>query len=433
MAQGSSWLARAGYRQPKTPQTARALLRFDAIGAGGDGVAMFEGRKVYAARTAPGDVVLAEIRGDRASVLEWRERGPERREPECPHYDTCGGCSLQHVTLEAYVAWKRERIASALARAGVEAVVGEPILVDPATRRRAAFAIRRGAGGALLGFNASGSSEVVSIDQCKVLHPKLLGALPTLRQIAAVFVLAAFDVAVTLCENGTDLDVVARKAAEPAGEALSKLIALARQGGVVRVSLNGAPVFTLAAPIVRFDDLPVSPPPGAFLQASKEGEMALLGLVRRGVAGARRIADLFSGCGTFALPLARTAQVEAYDSDRAAVAALIAAAKEAQRNGLALNVKGTVRDLFETSLRAADLNRFDAVVFDPPRAGAKTQAAEIARSRVRLVVGVSCNPDSFARDAAILSQADFTLDEVTPVDQFVYAPHIELVGVFRRR
>ena len=184
---------------------------------------------------------------------------------------------------------------------------------------------------------------------------------------------------------------------------------------------------------MHFDGIAVTPPPGGFLQASREGEAALIGLVKQAAAGAKKIADLFSGCGTFALPLARDATLFAVDSDRASIEALARAAGDAQGAGLKINpVKSEARDLFERPLTAKELKGFDAIVFDPPRAGAAAQAAEIAASGVATVIGVSCNPATFARDARIIVGGGYALSQATPVDQFVYSPHVELVGVFRK-
>jgi 23S rRNA (uracil1939-C5)-methyltransferase len=262
------------------------------------------------------------------------------------------------------------------------------------------------------------------------LHPELLAALPRLRSLASAFGGGAFDLSATLCANGLDVNVLGRGLAEPAG---GKLADIANAARVCRLSMNGDPLITLVPPRIAFEGISAVPPPGAFLQASAEGEAALLALVRKAIGGARRIADLFCGLGAFALPLSIGARVDAFDSDLPAIHALNEAVKDAQRNGLTLRAGGETRNLFERPLSASEIGKFDAVVFDPPRAGAEAQAAELAKSKIACVIGVSCNPDSFARDAAILSLGGFELVETTPVDQFVYAPHIELVGVFRRR
>jgi 23S rRNA (uracil1939-C5)-methyltransferase len=406
------------------------VARIEDIGAKGDGVARVDGADIFTPLTAPGDVAVIDAKDGRGRLIELKERGPARAEPPCPQYGVCGGCALQHVSAAFYASWKRERVVEALKRAGLaEAAVGEIILMPTASRRRATFAFRRPA----FGFNGRRSREVVDLDHCLILHPDLEKRLPALRALAGELSGDAFDLTATQCLNGLDVNIVGR-VREPQGEGLSRLIAAAKTAGARRVAIDGAPAFVLDPPVVAFGGVAVSPPPGAFLQASKEGENRLAALVLDALVGARRVADLFSGVGSFTFPIARAASVFAVDSDKAAIAALDAAARDAQRDGAGLkDIRSDARDLLERPLLAGELNAFDAVCFDPPRAGAKAQAEEIAKSRVSRVVGVSCNPSTFARDAAILSRGGYTLIRATPVDQFVYSPHIELVGEFRRK
>ena len=394
---------------------------------------MLDGAPVFVPLTAPGDVAIVDVRGERGTLIELIEKSPHRAAPPCKHYGQCGGCALQHVTGDFYRQWKRARVVEALSRVGLgEAPVADLIETPAASRRRATFAVRRSKAGVFLGFNARQSSTVVAIEDCKILHPELLAALPSLRALATGIDASAFDLAVTVCRNGLDIDIVGT-AQEPRGAALQNLMGATGPARCLRLSLNGAALITLDPPVIDVDGIAVTPPPGGFLQASREGAAALLALVRQGVGTARKVADLFSGCGAFALPLAKTATAFAVDSDKAAIEALAAAAANAQRAGLAINpVRAEARDLFERPMRAADLNGFEAVIFDPPRAGAMAQAEELAKSKVPIVVGVSCEPATFARDAAILSRGGYRLAKVTPVDQFVYSPHIELVGVFER-
>jgi 23S rRNA (uracil1939-C5)-methyltransferase len=428
-------LARSSHprRKPETPAR-RVRARIEEIGAGGDGVARVDGGRVFVPLTAPGDLVEADIRGERGVIVDIIEQGRDRADPPCPHYGACGGCSLQHVSRDFYRAWKRQRVVDALAREGLaEAPVADLIETPAASRRRATFAVRKLRDRTLFGFNARRSSMIEDVDDCLILQPDLARRLPALRALAAKMDGGEFDLAATLCDNGLDV-AVAGKAQEPQGAALSALIAAMRAAGVVRLSLNGNVVALLAPPVVNPGGVPMTPPTGGFLQASGEGEAALADLVASGVSGAKKIVDLFSGCGTFALPLAREATVLAVDGERASIDALLKAAAAAQGAGVRINpVKAETRDLFERPMTAKELNGFDAVVFDPPRAGAKAQAGEIAASRVPVVVGVSCNPATFARDAAILKAGGYALTRTTPVDQFVYSPHVELVGLFRRK
>ena len=424
-------MARSGRREPGAGPPRALTVRIEAIGAGGDGVARDGGRRVYIPLTAPCDLVRIEATGERGRLLEILERSAVRAEPACRHFGDCGGCAFQHLSREEEARWKTTQIAAALARNGVEAERHNPIISFPAdSRRRAVFAVRRAKGGAQLGFNERRSNRVVAIAHCPVLAPALAARLDPLRALAATIPADAFDIEVTACDNGLDVNIIAPHLTKASvGDPL-----MLRAAGVLRLSLNGDLVMAPGEPVVTFDGAAVTPPPGAFLQASRDGEAALIGLVKQAAEGARKIADLFSGCGTFSLPLARIASVAAVDSDGAAIGALKRAAAAAQSAAAPINpVRAEARDLFERPLTAKELKSFDAVVFDPPRAGAAAQAAEIAKSPVPLVIGVSCNPQTFARDAGLLAAGGYRLLEVTPVDQFVYSPHVELVGVFAKR
>ncbi|OFX00230.1 MAG: hypothetical protein A3E78_06290 [Alphaproteobacteria bacterium RIFCSPHIGHO2_12_FULL_63_12] len=422
------------HRENKAPPARRATVRIDDIGAGGDGVASVDGRRVFTPLTAPGDLAEIDLSGDRGTLVALLEKGEGRIDAPCRHYGDCGGCALQHVSPDYYRAWKRRRVIEALAREGFSDVpVGDTIETPAASRRRAVFAVEKRGGDIQLGFNARRSARIARVDGCLILRDELSSRLAALRALAAKIDARAFDLAVTCCDNGLDI-AISGKIEEPRGAALSDLMAAARAANAVRLSMNGGVLALFAPPVIHLGGVPVTPPPGGFLQASREGEVALIAQVAAAARGAKKIADLFSGCGTFALPLARTATVFAVDGDRASIDALAKAAAGAQAAGLAVNPVATeVRDLFERPIMAKALNGFDAVVFDPPRAGAAEQALQIAGSGVKTVIGVSCNPATFARDAAILASGGYKLTQATPVDQFVYSPHVEIVGVFKRK
>jgi len=428
-------LARRGRPKPtKAPAPRRMTVRIDAIGSGGDGVARDGEQIIHTPLTAPGDIAVIDAEGGRGRIVELIEPSALRAEPTCRHFGDCGGCAFQHLNREAEQRWKRALVEAALARANVKTDVRAVVSAPAASRRRASFAVTRAGGVLRFGFNARRSSHIVSLASCDVLAPALEGRLADLRALAERFPATAFDLAVTLCDNGLDVNVVAKTVSVRRLSEAPGLATALHEAGVLRLSVNGQTALMLAEPIVSFDGVAVSPPPGAFLQASREGESSLIGLVRQACAGARRIADLFCGCGTFTLPLAKGASVSAFDSDGPAIVALQRAAADAQAGAHAINpTRAQTRDLFERPLSAKELKSFDAVVFDPPRAGASAQAAEIARSGVPTVIGVSCNPQTFARDASLLVAGGYRLVEVTPVDQFVYSPHVELVGVFATR
>lgn len=422
------------HSEKKSSPLRRAIVRIDEIGAGGDGVATLDGARVFVPLTAPGDVAEIEARGDRGSVLELKDKSPHRIDAPCRHYGACGGCALQHVTHEYYRGWKLKRVNDALSREGVDDVeVAEIIEIAPSSRRRAVFSFSMAQTRATLGFNARRSSEVTETPDCIVLHPALKSKLPQLRDLSVKMGAPRFDLSVTLCDNGLDIAIAGKGVSEPRGGALTSLLAAMREAGVVRLSLNGAELGIFEQPVTRFGDIAVTPPPGGFLQASREGEAALISLVRQAASGSRKIADLFSGCGTFSLPLAQDATVFAVDSDRLAIEALSRAAREAQSRGPKVNpIRSETRDLYERPMTSKELGGFDAIVFDPPRAGAAAQSAQIAGSGVKTVIGVSCNPVTFARDAAVLKAGGYALAKATLVDQFAYSPHVELVGVFER-
>jgi len=415
-------------------------LTVESVGALGDGVADLDGMPVFVPAAAPGDRVrvrLGQRRGDgvAADPVELLAPGPGRVEPLCPHFGACGGCLVQHLRADLYAEWKRGLLRDALDRRGLHDMAIAPIVTTPErSRRRAVLAARRGRRGLFLGFNEHRSNRIVDVATCHVLRPEITALLPALRDVLTPLTVEreALDVAVTLLEDGPDVVVAVAHAPDLA--AREALAAAAARLDLARLSWRtgsdpAEPLAHRRRGVVRFGGVTVRLPPGGFLQASAEGEAALVGLVRAGVGGAGRLIDLFAGAGTFSFPLAAAARVQAVDADRDAVAALTLAAREA---GLAGRVEGSVRDLYRDPLTAAELARAEAVVFDPPRSGGRVQVTEIAAAGVPTVVAVSCNPATFGRDARVLVDAGYRADPVTPVDQFLWSPHLELVGVFRR-
>lgn len=416
-----------------------AVLTIDHVGAQGDGVAQHGRRKVYAPHTAAGDVVRATIfpgnaEGDRGRVEEVITPGPGRRAPLCRHAATCGGCAVQHLDDETYGAWKLGLLRDALARAGFADAPLEPMVeARPGERRRARFALLRRGRHVFAGYNQRMSKLLTDLEECPVLPSALPALLPALRATLGEILRdgEGCDAALTLLDGGVDLLLIGP--AQLDLDARMRLADFAEAADLARLSWkpdDAAPAEPVAArrPVyVDFGGVRVAPSPGGFLQATAAGEAALRDFALSVVAGAGRVVDLFSGSGAFALPLAATAKVAAYDSDAAAVAALTAAARGAQRP-----VTATRRDLFRDSLSAVELRQFDAVVIDPPRAGAAAQVAELARAQVPVVAAISCNPASFARDARTLAAAGYQLRRVLPVDQFLWSAHLELAAEFRR-
>lgn len=435
--------------------------RIDRLGGQGEGVLDTAAGPVFAPYTAPGDEGVFVVADARARLVELNKASPDRQDPSCPHFGDCGGCATQHLRPAFTDAWKLDRLRHALARADLPTDVIQPMVKLPlAARRRARFVVRKSADGAMaFGFHRRASGSVCTLTQCDILDPALAASLPLLRRVAMAAAWPKFDLGVTLCDNGLDIDLYparidderprSRTGAQTdtgvdlaeIGPLLSEAPRDDRPGktpALIRVSIDSAPVITAVAPIVSFDGVPAMPPPGTFLQASRQGQAALIALVRDGVGDARIVADLFSGMGAFALPLAQSTAITAVDNDRPAIAALGRAVGDAQRAGRAITPVVThVRNLFQRPMTAEELASFDAVVFDPPRAGAVAQAKMLAAAQPgkgpRRLVAVSCNPGTFVRDAAILSQGSFVLKSVTPVDQFAYSSHIELVAVLERK
>jgi 23S rRNA (uracil1939-C5)-methyltransferase len=387
----------------------------------GDGVTA-DGRHVPL--TAPGDVV-----GEDGTIA----RGPHYAVPPCAHYPQCGGCQLQHIDAPSYSDFVADRVRHALVAQGIQGIAIEtPHLSPPHTRRRAALKALRKGREVRLGFNEAGSHNLVDVRDCPVLHPALTALLKPLRLLLATMMKdrGSAEVQLTLLDQG--VDVLLTKVEADGLEAAEAIGAFAAQHKLARLSLDeGYDVSARWEPeaaTMTFDGVAVAFPQGAFLQATGDGEAALLAAVRSIVAGAGEVADLFAGLGTFALPLSAHAKVYAAEGARDPVLALTQAANRAKRS-----LTTEHRDLFRRPLTPTELARFDAVVLDPPRAGAREQVGELAASNVPRIAYVSCNPQTFARDAAVLIAGGYALSAVTPVGQFRWSTHVELVGAFIRR
>ena len=367
---------------------------------------------------------------ERRTPLRVEAGSAERIAPFCRYFGACGGCAIQHWRPDSYSAWKRQIVVDTLVQAGIEAEVEPLIDAHGAGRRRITAHARRGVDGELrTGFAAANSHAVVDIDHCPILEPGLNGALAAAHALAEALKPAAkpLDIQVTATEGGLDIDVRGSGPLPPG--LVATLSQFAGQYGLARLTRHGEMVLMRAPPTIRIGTAKVTLPPGSFLQPTAAGEQALAALVSKHCKGARRIADLFCGVGPFALRLAATSRVSAFDSDPEAVMALQKAALATP--GLK-PVKAEARDLFRRPLVPLELRDFDAVVFDPPRQGAQAQAAQLAKSKVPVVVAVSCNAATFARDARALIEGGYRLGSVTPIDQFRHTPHVELVARFTK-
>jgi 23S rRNA (uracil1939-C5)-methyltransferase len=403
------------------------------LGHRGDGIADGAGGPIYVPGALPGETVEVEEwpgHPDRRQLLNVEKPSAERESPVCPHFGVCGGCALQHWQSAPYRAWKRALVIEALRQEGLDAPVGDLIDAHGGGRRRAVFPARRIDHDVTeVGFSVARAHRIIAIDRCPVLAKSLDGALAAAWLIAEALALTEkpLDIQATATDAGLDIDVRGSGALKPALMAALARVAAARN--LARLTRHGELIAQARAPSVRMGTAIVSLPPAAFLQATEQGESVLSRLVLAACEGAGRVADLFCGVGPFALRIAQRARVFAVDEDAAAVAALKRAA--ATTAGLK-PIEAQARDLFRNPLVGAELQSFDAVVFDPPRQGARAQARELAASAVPIVVAVSCNRGTFARDAAELVRGGYRLAEVTPVDQFRYSEHVEIVARLQR-
>ena len=405
-------------------------LLIERLGHHGDGIAKGPDGPIYVSQALPGEEVTGTLQGDHLTDARILTPSPDRKKPPCSHARTCGGCLLQHASDPFVENWKQGIVRGALSAQGLDAPFRPTLTSPPRSRRRATLAARKTKGGALLGFHARGSDLIIPVPNCQLLHPDIIATFPVLEAITRLGGSRTVELALTVTRSlaGPDISVTGGKPIE--SNLQLELARLAEQHGLSRLTWNGETVALRAAPMQRFGKALVAPPPAAFLQATEQGEAALLSAVKDAIGpNARRVADLFAGCGTFALPLAEQAEVHAVEGD----ATMTAALEKAWRNteGLKKIVTET-RDLFRRPLEPDEFKGIDAVVIDPPRAGAEAQFATLSRSKVPVIAAVSCNPATFARDARMLVQAGWTLDWVQVVDQFRWSSHVELAARFSR-
>ncbi len=377
-------------------------------------------------RVLPGEEV--EVAQD--GTLRIVTPSTDRVSPPCRHFKSCGGCAMQHATDAFVAAWKQDIVIKALAARGLTPDF-RPITTSPAkSRRRAKLSGRRTKKGAMVGFHARASDTLVQVPDCQLLTPALIASFPALEALTLIAASrkGEIDLTVTETDHGPDVLVATDKDLTP--QMRVALAALANQHGLSRLVWNDEPVVTIHPPAQDFGGTDVVPPPGAFLQATKHGEAALLAAVEEITTRAGRIVDLFAGCGTFTLPLAKRAEVHAVEGD----AAMTAALDRGWRAGHQLRrVTTEARDLFRRPLEPDELAGFEAAVIDPPRAGAEAQIATLAAAEIGTIAMVSCNPVTFARDAATLVDAGFVMPWVQVVDQFRWSPHVEVVAGFTRK
>ncbi len=400
-------------------------LTIARLGHHGDGIADGPDGPVFIPRTLPGEEVDGTLTAGRIDDARILTPVADRVKPPCIHAKTCGGCLMQHASDDLVAAWKAGIVQGALAGQGLHAPIRPILTSPPRSRRRATLSARRTRAGTLLGFHMRGSDTILPVPHCQLLDPALIATFPALEAIVRLGGTRASEMQLTVTRLAGGADVVVT-GGKPADSALRMDLArITETHGLSRLTWGSETVALRAQPVVTFGPARVTPPPGAFLQATEHGEAALLRAVTDAIGPARRIADLFAGCGTFALPLTQQAEVLAVEGD----AGMTAAMDKAWRTTTGLKRLTTqTRDLFRRPLEPDELGGLDAVVIDPPRAGAEAQTATIARAKVPVVAMVSCNPATFARDARLLVQAGYRIDWVQPVDQFRWSPHVELAA-----
>ncbi len=407
-----------------------ARLHIDRLGQRGEGVARGPDGLIFIPYALADETIIAEVDGSRGRLIEVLTPSPHRIEPFCRLFSVCGGCAVQTLETTRYAQWKLDNLAGALRQAGLSNELAPLADAHGEGRRRATFHARyEPSGRAAVGFMQSRAHKIVEIDSCPVLAPSMNAAARAARAIAEALANSSkpLDILVTATASGLDLDI---KGHGPLSERETRrLVAAALALDLARLSNHGRIVALQRPPLLAMGKAMVAPPPGAFLQATAAGEELLASRVCAAVAGSSHIADLFAGVGTFSLRMAEFAQVQAFDLEDAALGAL---EKAALSPGLR-PVRVAPRDLFRHPLSAQEAAQFDAIVFDPPRAGAELQARALAASRAPLVVAVSCNAQTFARDAAILCAGGYEITKIEPIDQFRHSAHVEIIGVFRRK
>jgi 23S rRNA (uracil1939-C5)-methyltransferase len=404
-------------------------LTITALGHSGDGVAETAEGRLYVPQALPGEEVEVERTGTRARLLRVVKPSPERVAPVCRHFGQCGTCAVEHMERSAYLAWKRELVATAFAQRGIDTLVEPVVPIGLGSRRRAVFSVVKTTRGVLLGFQRRGSHDIVAIEECPVLAPGIVATRGVLAEIAGHVLTPGKPARLTavLADNG--LDIAIEGAGKLARSALEGAARFAGDEALARLTIDGREVFQNRRPEIAAGGATLFPTPGGFLQAAATAEAALAGAVLAHVGNSTPIADLFAGIGTFTLRLARRAAVTAVEGDAGLLAALDAAARRA--SGLK-PITARKRDLFQNPLAPVELDRFGAVVFDPPAAGARAQAEALAASQVAKVVAVSCNPATLARDARILIDGGYRLTRALPVDQFLFSAEVEAVATFVR-
>jgi 23S rRNA (uracil1939-C5)-methyltransferase len=416
-----------------TGSTGLQIAVIEAMSAQGQGVTRIAGGKVFIPFTLPGEQVIVEVDGSGGRAAAIEIPSPGRIPPPCRHFGVCGGCSLQHWSDDPYRAWKEGLVTSALARAGLHAPV-EPLRTYPVpSRRRASFTARSTKGGIQLGYLSARTHVLADLEECPILLPRIASALPPLKAVLTASIPARSEakIYIAAAANGLDCSVDGPPLSARAQATFAEMLAAE---GFIRVIWNGEALLLAAAPFVFCGGVRIELPANAFLQAIEACEVEMANWVLDALSGTKAIkkspiCDLFAGLGAFTFPAAKLAPVMAYEENPHAVAALSSAAKHTK--GLK-PVTAVRRDLFRNPLSPLELGKFAAVIMDPPREGAEAQCRSLGASKTTTVAMLSCNPSSFARDAAILAGAGFQLSRLAAFDQFRFSAHVEIAALFQR-
>ena len=401
----------------------------DRLGQLGDGIIDSPGGEIFAPFTLPGERIEGIVEKGRIFVSKIIKPVANRIKPACKHFKICGGCSMQHASDELLADWKISKTKEALSQVGLTPEFRPIINSGTGSRRRATFAAKRTKKGSMVGFRGRASDIIVEISECPVSDPALLNGMPAFAKFATLGTSRKAILRINATVSGSGLDVKIDNGKKLSPTEISQFAQICSQYKILRLMWNDDVISQSHPPSQPMGAANVVPPSGAFLQATRTGEAALVETVLEIVSSAKRVVDLFAGCGTFALPIASRSAVHAVEGEANMILALDAGWRT---TGGLHDVRAETRDLFRRPLMPDEFKKVDAIVIDPPRAGAASQVAEIAKTNVARIAFVSCNPSTFARDASILCNSGYSLDWVQVIDQFLWNPHVELVAKFTK-
>ncbi len=402
-----------------------------AIGRRGDGLASLDQKEIYVPFSLPGEIVQLSGSGTRQKPMEIVSESPEREEPICQHFGECGGCQMQHMAQSSYVKWKTGLVESAFTQAGLNLKVNEFLSFDVDGRRRAVFSASRANGSLRFGFNEAESNRINDVKECPILVPKLQSHLEDLKDLASSLPLGQSPARISVLSTSAGLDISIEDVRHLSEAQRQVLVRKCGQFGFARLALGDEVLIEYRTPKLNMGGAEVIPPPGSFVQADLHVEEAMGNIVSNHLQGSKTVADLYCGMGTFALRLAERSKVLAFEENEAALKALDRAWRET--GGALKSVTFETRNLDRRPVLAGELKRVDGLVFDPPRAGAELQSKQIARSKVKKVAAVSCNPTTLARDITILIEGGYAITKVIALDQFRFTPHMECIALLEKR